>query len=244
VRKDTQLNPLGSLFYCNVSAMPVLLVFAIWSGDVAKAGAFTHWHDLAFQVNFFFSVTLAFVMNVSVFYCNTINGALTQTVVGQLKNFAAFVLGLILFNDYVRRPAARGARAGRRARSREGGRARADAPDSLSISAPRVQIYEPFNMLGLWVGFGGSVWYSWIEFKEKRERELKASEAKAALDSNKAALAAAGAADGGSSAIAVASSGGSGGDASGAGASPRTADDGGESGVVVGGAFAGSARPR
>ena len=66
------------------------------------------------------------------------------------------------------------------------------------LCAPRralaAQIYEPFNMLGLWVGFGGSVWYSWIEFKEKRERELKASEAKAALDSNKAALAAAGAA--------------------------------------------------
>jgi hypothetical protein len=33
-----------------------------------------------------------------------LNGATTQSVVGQLKNFAGFVLGLMLFDDYIYDP--------------------------------------------------------------------------------------------------------------------------------------------
>ena len=128
VRKDTNLNPIGMLFYCNVSSMPVLFLLAWYSGDIAKAWAFPRMGELFFQINFQASIFLAFLMNVSVFYCTSLNSARTQTVVGQLKNFVAFLLGLVLFDDY---------------------------------------IYDPINMLGLWVGLAGGVWYAYIESVEK-----------------------------------------------------------------------------
>jgi hypothetical protein len=97
------------------------------------------------------------VLNLSTFYCTTLNSARTQTVVGQIKNFFAFLLGLVLFDDY---------------------------------------IYEPINFLGLWVGFGGSVWYAWVTYKDK---QVKAPPAAAKVED----AAAGGAAPGGAAAAAT-----------------------------------------
>ena len=55
-------------------------------------------------MNFQASIFLAFLLNVCTFYCTTLNTARTQTVVGQLKNFFAFLLGLVLFDDYKYQP--------------------------------------------------------------------------------------------------------------------------------------------
>ena len=107
VRKDTGLSPAGMLFYCNVSSMPVLLVLAWFSGDLHKAWAFklaSGDSHFAFQFNFWASVFTAFLMNVSVFYNTVVTSARTQTVIGQLKNFVAFLLGLVLFSDYIYDP--------------------------------------------------------------------------------------------------------------------------------------------
>jgi len=128
VRKDTGLTPAGMLFYSNVSSMPVLLLLALYSGDVTAAIGYEGYNDVPFLINFIASIFIAFLMNVSVFYNTSVSSARTQTVVGQLKNFIAFVLGLWLFNDYV---------------------------------------YDPINMLGLWVGLAGSVWYAYVEMVEK-----------------------------------------------------------------------------
>jgi hypothetical protein len=128
VRKDTGLTPAGMLFYSNVSSMPVLLLLALYSGDVTAAYTYEGYGDISFLINFIASIFIAFLMNVSVFYNTSVSSARTQTVVGQLKNFIAFVLGLWLFNDYV---------------------------------------YDPINMLGLWVGLAGSVWYAYVEMVEK-----------------------------------------------------------------------------
>jgi hypothetical protein len=128
VRKDTGLTPAGMLFYSNVSSMPVLLLLALYSGDVTAALGYEGYNDIPFLINFIASIFIAFLMNVSVFYNTSVSSARTQTVVGQLKNFIAFVLGLWLFNDYV---------------------------------------YDPINMLGLWVGLAGSVWYAYVEMVEK-----------------------------------------------------------------------------
>jgi solute carrier family 35 protein len=104
VRKRTGLNIFAMMYYMNVSSMPFLLVLAWYTGDISTALAFPHYGDLVFLINFSLSVVLAFLLNLSTFYCTSLNTARTQTVVGQLKNFGAFLLGLILFDDYIYEP--------------------------------------------------------------------------------------------------------------------------------------------
>ena len=143
VRKKTGLNVFAMMYYNNVTTMPFLAVLAWYTGDIATALAFPHYGNVYFMVNFGLSVFLAFLLNLSTFYCTSLNTARTQTVVGQLKNFAAFLLGLLLFDDY---------------------------------------IYEPYNFLGLWIGFAGSVWYAFVVADEKGDKPA-APPAPAALSS-------------------------------------------------------------
>jgi len=104
VKKETGLNIWAMLYYNNVTTMPALLVLAWYTGDLQRAWEFPHFHDIFFQINFQASIFLAFLLNVCTFYCTTLNTARTQTVVGQLKNFVAFLLGLVLFSDYIYEP--------------------------------------------------------------------------------------------------------------------------------------------
>lgn len=104
VKKKTNLNVFGLLYYNNISVLPLLFVAAWATGDMSDAINFKYMSDIGFQINFQASVFLAFVLNVSTFYCTTLNTARTQTVVGQLKNFGAFLLGLVLFDDYIYDP--------------------------------------------------------------------------------------------------------------------------------------------
>ena len=104
VRKDTGLNVFAMMYYNNITTMPFLLVLAWYTGDLDRAAAFTHYGEWFFQFNFQASIFLAFLLNLSTFYCTSLNTARTQTVVGQLKNFLAFLLGLLLFDDYIYDP--------------------------------------------------------------------------------------------------------------------------------------------
>lgn len=104
VKKDTGLNIFALMYFNNVTTMPFLLLLAWYTGDLGKAIAFQGYGNFWFQVNFQASVWLAFILNLSTFYCTSLNSARTQTVVGQLKNFFAFLLGLLLFNDYLYEP--------------------------------------------------------------------------------------------------------------------------------------------
>lgn len=101
VKKSTNLNIFGMMYYNTVTTLPFLLLMAWLSGDLSEAWHFPYSRDAFFQINFQASIFIAFLMNVSTFYCTTLNSARTQTVVGQLKNFVAFLLGLILFDDYI-----------------------------------------------------------------------------------------------------------------------------------------------
>lgn len=104
VKKETNLNAWAMMFYNNIITMPALFVIAWATGDLQAAFEFKHYGDWFFQLNFQASIFLAFLLNVATFYCTMINSARTQTVVGQLKNFFAFLLGLVLFSDYVYDP--------------------------------------------------------------------------------------------------------------------------------------------
>ena len=79
---------------------------------------------------------MAFFLNLPTFFATALNSPLAVTVTGQLKNFFAFLLGLVLFNDY---------------------------------------IYEPINMLGLVIGFGGGVLYAHWSYQESVAAKLTAS---------------------------------------------------------------------
>ena len=104
VKKETSLNIWAMLYYNNITTMPFLGLLAWYTGDLQRALAFPHYGNLYFQINFQASIFLAFLLNVCTFYCTTLNTARTQTVVGQLKNFVSFLLGLVLFNDYIYDP--------------------------------------------------------------------------------------------------------------------------------------------
>lgn len=81
---------------------PQILAWA--TGDLSAALSFKSYRSLLFEVCFISSCCLAFILNMSTFYCTTLNSARTQTVVGQIKNFFAFLLGLVLFDDYIYEP--------------------------------------------------------------------------------------------------------------------------------------------
>ena len=94
IRKETGLNVWAMMFYNNVTTMPVLAALAWYTGDLQRAWNHGSMRDPLFQINFQASIWLAFMLNVATFFCTTLNSARTQTVVGQLKNFVAFLLGL------------------------------------------------------------------------------------------------------------------------------------------------------
>lgn len=104
VKKDTKLNNWAMLYYSNVSSMPFLLLLAIYTGDLQRAVYYPYHTNLVFQINLQLSIFLAFSLNVCTFFSTSVNSARTQTVVGQLKNFGAFLLGLVLFDDYIYDP--------------------------------------------------------------------------------------------------------------------------------------------
>ncbi len=47
---------------------------------------------------------MAFFLNILTFFATALNSPLAVTVTGQLKNFFAFLLGLMLFDDYIYEP--------------------------------------------------------------------------------------------------------------------------------------------
>lgn len=101
VRTATGLDVLSLLYYNTVITTPFLFVYCFLSGELSEAMSFKHAGDPAFQAMFVASMFLAFLLNWTTFRNTTINSPMTQTVVGQVKNFIAFIMSLFLFSDYV-----------------------------------------------------------------------------------------------------------------------------------------------
>lgn len=104
VKKQSNLSTFAILYYNTVLTLPVLFIVCAGTGEMSKALAFPNLANGGFMVVFFFSATLAFFLNLSTYFSSSLNGATTQSVIGQVKNFAAFILSLFLFSDYIFEP--------------------------------------------------------------------------------------------------------------------------------------------
>lgn len=100
VKREHKLDIFTMLWYNNLMTMPALAILAWWSGEMEAVMNFPHMADTGFLTVFFFSATLAFFLNYSTYQSTSLNSPTTQSVIGQLKNFVAFVLSLVLFSDY------------------------------------------------------------------------------------------------------------------------------------------------
>lgn len=103
-RETPSLTIFAMLYYNTVLTLPVVALFTILNGDIFEALKHPAATDPLFQLCFLASCSLAFIMNLATYFSSSLNGPTTQSVVGQLKNFLAFVLGLAMFSDYVFHP--------------------------------------------------------------------------------------------------------------------------------------------
>lgn len=116
------------MLYNNVLSLPVVLLMSLSLGELEGLAKFPYLYDPGFLFCFFFSSSLAFILNYSIFLCTTLNSALTTSVTGapapvtalaqparcaplrrpppsrgacagQIKNVATTVVGLFLFGD-------------------------------------------------------------------------------------------------------------------------------------------------
>ncbi|WCJ30307.1 UDP-N-acetylglucosamine transporter UGNT1 [Euphorbia peplus] len=97
IGKSSGLNSFG-LMWCNgVVCGPVLLFWTFIRGELGMTLNFPHLSSPGFLVVLFFSCSLAFLLNYSIFLNTTLNSAVTQTICGNLKDLFTIGLGWVIF---------------------------------------------------------------------------------------------------------------------------------------------------
>jgi len=102
-QQETQLDSFGLMFYNNIFSIPILSVSVVlieW--DMLKS--FDQWYSIGFQLVFFMSCALAFLLNYFVFLCSIVNSPLATSITGQLKAIISTLLGLVMFGGVVLTP--------------------------------------------------------------------------------------------------------------------------------------------
>jgi len=99
-QQETQLESFGLMFYNNIFSIPILIVsVALTEWEILLN--FNMWYSLGFQVVFFMSCALAFLLNYFVFLCSIVNSPLATSITGQLKSIVSTLLGLVMFGGVV-----------------------------------------------------------------------------------------------------------------------------------------------
>ena len=104
VKKATNLSVFGMLYYNTVLTLPFLVAFLMVSGEFDAVSKFPDLFDPGFLFFFLSSALMAFALNLATFFATALNSPLAVNVCGQIKNFGAFLLGLVLFDDYLYDP--------------------------------------------------------------------------------------------------------------------------------------------
>ena len=96
------LNQHALLFYNNLIALPLMAAFFLFCTDEpAGVAAAPQLRDPRFVAFLLLSASQAFLLNLCIFWCTTINSPLATTVTGQMKDILTTGLGLFLFGDVV-----------------------------------------------------------------------------------------------------------------------------------------------
>ena len=104
VKKTTNLSVFGLLYYNTLITLPFLAAMVVTSSEFDAVQNYPYLFDPTFLFLFFSSAIMAFFLNITTFFATALNSPLAVTVTGQLKNFFAFLLGLVLFDDYIYDP--------------------------------------------------------------------------------------------------------------------------------------------
>lgn len=96
------LNQHALLFYNNLISLPLMAAFFFLATDEpAGVAAAPQLRDPRFVAFLLLSASQAFLLNLCIFWCTTINSPLATTVTGQMKDILTTGLGLFLFGDVV-----------------------------------------------------------------------------------------------------------------------------------------------
>ncbi|KAK9843519.1 hypothetical protein WJX81_006926 [Elliptochloris bilobata] len=99
LKDRTGLSQSALLLYNNVLALPLMLGMLLTSRELSTVWRYPRLHELSFQVFLLVSASQAFLLNLCIFWCTTLNSPLATTVTGQMKDILTTGLGLFLFGD-------------------------------------------------------------------------------------------------------------------------------------------------
>jgi len=101
--QQTGLQTFGLMYYNNILSIPFMAIFTV-ATDWDFLVSYDQWLNIGFQMCFFMSLALAFLLNYCVFLCSIMNSPLTTSITGQLKNILSTVFGLFMFGGVVMTP--------------------------------------------------------------------------------------------------------------------------------------------
>lgn len=94
LRDTTSLNEMSLLYYNNILGLPLMAGWLVLGTDeLGHVFGYEHLLDPKFLLCLLFSASQAFVLNMCIFRCTSINSPLATSVTGQIKDIATTSLG-------------------------------------------------------------------------------------------------------------------------------------------------------
>ncbi|KAK9817301.1 hypothetical protein WJX72_012400 [[Myrmecia] bisecta] len=102
LKDKTGLSQSALMLYNNVLGLPLMLSYMVVATDeVKQVPLFPKLYDATFLAFLLLSASQAFLLNLCIFRCTTVNSPLATTVTGQMKDIITTGLGMFLFGDVV-----------------------------------------------------------------------------------------------------------------------------------------------
>lgn len=101
----TDIGPVEMLFYNSTLSIPFVFVIVYSLDEFWYMMNFSLFSDIGFRLYFTMSLFLGAFLNFFIFFCTSVNSPLTTSVTGQAKNILTTILGVMIFNDLIIRPA-------------------------------------------------------------------------------------------------------------------------------------------
>lgn len=92
-----QHDQFGVMYYNSLLAIPPLILIALLNGEAFRVIHFPYLSSPGFQLSFAISALMSFLMNYSIFWCTSVNSALTTSVTGQVKNVLSSFVSVFAF---------------------------------------------------------------------------------------------------------------------------------------------------